>query len=146
MNTLDLIESLIAGLWLGSYLFTHTVVSPALASLPFSDAERVRLRSVIGRRYGSLAGPLLLTWLAVLLLQGLEPWTLLRLGLIVILALAVITHGYYVGRRMQALAEQEIVEERPATATSRAALQRLSARITPVSLVVSLLLAVLTLL
>lgn len=145
MNFLMVLEGLIAGLWLGSYLFTHLVVSPALKSLPLSDAERISIRSVVGRRYGRLAGPLLLVWLLVLLLQGFETLTLVRLGLLILLTVAVGVHGYYVGSRMQALADREMLEQGSVT-KERAALQRLSARITPISLVVSALLAILTLL
>lgn len=86
MSFLNVLEELIAGVWLGAYLFTTLVVSPALKSLPTSDGERIRTRSTIGRRYGKLAGPLLLIWLLVLLLQGFEPWTLTRLVLLIVLA------------------------------------------------------------
>lgn len=146
MNPLHVLEGLIAGVWLGAYLFTTFVVSPALKSLPFTAAERIRTRSTIGRRYGKLAGPLLLIWLVVLLLQNTSAWTLARLALLVVLAVAVGVHGYLIGSRMQALAEREVSEEETTVAQDRTALQRLSARITPVSLVASLLLAVLALL
>lgn len=145
MNLLSVLEGLVAGVWLGAYLFTTFVVSPALKSLPLSDAERIRTRSTIGKRYGKLAGPLLFVWLVVLLLQGFELWTLARLALLVVLTGAVGVHGYLIGSRMQALAEREVIGE-ATVARDRTALQRLSARITPVSLVASLLLAVLALL
>lgn len=64
MSLLNVLEGLIAGVWLGAYLFTTLVVSPALKSLPLGDAERIRTRSTIGRRYGKLAGSLLLVWLS----------------------------------------------------------------------------------
>ena len=102
-------------------------------------------RSTIGRRYGKLAGPLLLVWLVVLLLQGLSPSTLVRLALLVLLAAAVGVHGYLIGSRMQALAEREVGGE-ATVAQDRTTLRRLSARITPISLSASLLLAVLALL
>lgn len=145
MSLLHVLEGLIAGVWLGAYLFTTFVVSPALKSLPVSEAERIRTRSTIGRRYGKLAGPLLLAWFVVLLLQGFEPGTLVRLSLLAGLAGAVGVHGYLIGSRMQALAEREVIGETTVT-RDRTTLQRLSARITPVSLVASLLLAVLALL
>lgn len=145
MSPLNVLEGPIAGTWLGSYLFTTFVVSPALKSLLFTDAERIRIRSTIGRRYGTLAGPLLLVWLVVILLQGFAVWTPARLALLALLAGAVGAHGYLVGSPMQALAEREVVGE-AAVARDRAALQRLSARITPVSLVTSLLWAVFALL
>ncbi len=37
--SLNVLEGLIAGIWLGGYLFTTFVVSPALKSLPLGDAE-----------------------------------------------------------------------------------------------------------
>ena len=110
-----------------------------------ASGRSFRTRSAIGRRYGGLAGPLLLVWLVVLLLQGFEAWTLVRLALLVLLAGAVGVHGYLIGSRMQALAEREVAGE-AAAARGRAALQRLSARVTPVSLALSLFLAVLALL
>jgi len=142
--SLNVLEGLIAGVWLGGYLFTTFVVSPALESLPLGDAERIRARSAIGRRYGKLAGPLLLVWLAVLLSQGFETWTLARLGLLIVLAAVVGLHGYLIGSRMQALAERKTAGA--TVAQDLTTLRQLSARITPVALVVSLLLAVLTLL
>lgn len=60
MSPLNVLEGLIAGVWLGRYLFTTFVVSPTLEPLPLGDAERICTRSRIGRRYGTLAGPLLL--------------------------------------------------------------------------------------
>lgn len=72
-------------------------------------------------------------------------WTLARLALLVLLAGAVGTHGYLIGSRLQALAEREVGGD-AAVARDRAALQRLSARVTPVSLIASLLLAVFALL
>ncbi len=145
MNLLNALEGLLAGVWLGGYLFTTFVVSPALKSLPLGHAERVRTRSAIGRRYGKLAAPLLLVWLLVLLLQGFGTWTLVRLGLLALLTVAVGAHGYLIGSRMQTLAEREVMGE-AAASRDRAALQRLSAHVTPVSLAASLLLAVLALL
>jgi len=145
MTVLSVLEGLIAGVWLGGYLFTTFIVSPALKSLVLDEAERVRVRSSIGRRYGKLAGPLLLVWLVVLALQGFSSWTLMRLGLLALLIVAVGVHGYLIGSRMQRLAEHEGLEYEPANSKAteeRRKLQRLSARITPVSLLASLLLAV----
>ena len=146
MSTLNTLEGLVAGMWLGAYLFTTFIVSPALKSLPFTDAERIRVRATIGRRYGKLTGPLLLIWLALLLRQGMSTWTLVRLVLLLVLAVTVGAHGYFIGSRMQALAEREGGEATVTVAQNHAALQRVSSRITPISLVTSLLLAMLTLL
>jgi uncharacterized membrane protein len=42
---------ILAGAWLGGVVFTTTVVSPALKSMGWDEAERARVRSVIGRQY-----------------------------------------------------------------------------------------------
>jgi len=41
----------LAGVWLGGVIFTTAVVSPALKAIKWSEAERVRVRSAIGRQY-----------------------------------------------------------------------------------------------
>ncbi len=94
-----------------------------------------------------MTGPLLLVWLA-LLLQGFSTWTLVRLLLLLVLTVTVGAHGYLIGSRQPALAEREVGEAAGKTTTiqNRAALQRFSSRITPISLVTSLLLVALTLL
>jgi uncharacterized membrane protein len=138
-------EILLAGIWIGSYLFTTFIVSPALNSLPISAAERITVRSAIGRRYGRLSVPLLLIWLVLLLWQGPAGWTLVRLLLLILLTAIIALHGYIFGSRMQLLAAREQAGEDSAV-QERARLQKLSARITPLSLVLSVLLGVLTLL
>lgn len=145
MTLLAALEALLACTWLGGYLFTQFVVTPALASLDVSDAERVRLRSTIGRRYGRLAAPFFVVWLAVLLAHGaalgfpLASW--LRLGVVAVLALVTSLHGVVLGRRLQALAEREAGGGGASVARTRERLQRRSAQVTPVSLAVSLVLA-----
>ena len=39
---------ILAGAWLGGIIFTTTVVSPALKSVGWDEAEQARVRSVIG--------------------------------------------------------------------------------------------------
>jgi uncharacterized membrane protein len=139
------LEILLAGIWVGSYLFTTLIVTPGLRSLPLGEARRVTIRSAIGRRYGRLAGLLVLAWILLLLLQGLSGWVLVRFVLLLILAGIVSLHAYIYGSRLQRLAAREHAGE-AAAATERARLQRLSARVTPLSLVLSVLLGALTLL
>ena len=81
-----------------------------------------------------------------LLLQGFLTWSLVRLVLLLVLTVTVGAHDYLVGSRMQALAEREGGQATVTVAQNRAVLQQVSSRITPISLVTSLLLAVLTLL
>jgi uncharacterized membrane protein len=40
---------ILAGAWLGGVVFTTTVVSPALKSMGWDEAEQARVTSVIGR-------------------------------------------------------------------------------------------------
>ncbi len=44
-------HELLAGVWLGGVAFTTAVVSPALKAMRWSEAERVGVRSAIGRQY-----------------------------------------------------------------------------------------------
>jgi uncharacterized membrane protein len=45
---------ILAGAWLGGIIFTNTVVSPALKSMGWDEAEQARVRSVIGRQYAKV--------------------------------------------------------------------------------------------
>lgn len=139
------LEILLAGIWVGSYLFTTLIVSPGLASLPLEQAKRVTIRSTIGRLYGRYAVLLLVIWLVLLILQGLSGWTLVRFVLLLALTGLIGLHGYVFGSRMQLVAAREVAGEATA-ALERVRLQRLSARVTPVSLALSLLLGAATLL
>lgn len=137
-------ETLLAGIWLGSYLFTTFIVSPGLNSLAISQAERVSIRSAFGRRYGLLSLPLLLIWFVLLFLQTMTGWVLVRLVLLVLLTVTVALHGYLFGSRLQRLAREEAAGS-DAAARERSQLQRLSGRITPLALILSVVLAALTL-
>ena len=144
MNALFVLEGLIAGMWLGAYLFTTLVVSPALKQLPLTDAERIRTRSAIGRRYGKLAMPLLLLWLLVLLLQDFATDIALRLTLLLALIVLSGLHAYVLGARMQQLADAEVATGETRT-EERSSLARQSAYLTFTGLGLSLALAVLAL-
>lgn len=150
MTLFAALEAFLACVWLGGYLFTHFVVTPALASLNVTGAERVRLRSVIGRRYGRLAAPYVAVWLGVVgahgIAAGFDAGLLIRLALIVVLALVAGVHGAVLGRRLQALAEREAGGGGSHVVRAREAVQRRSARLTPVSLAASGLVAVWSLL
>lgn len=149
MTWLRLLEALFAGVWLGSYLFTTFVVSPGLKAAIADEGMRARVRSAIGRRYGMLSLPLLLAWLVVMLLQGLNGWGVVRLLLLLLLIAAILTHGYVFGSRMQRLSELEPEADAAALAQlqlSRQQLRRGSYYVTLAALTLSLLLALLALL
>ena len=71
MNSiLHIIHVLAAGIWLGGLVFTTVVVSPAFKRMKWSPAERVAVRSEVGRQYSKVARANLL----VLLLAALDDW------------------------------------------------------------------------
>lgn len=111
MTAAAIVEVAAACVWLGTYLFTNFVVSPGLSTAVADPAERTAIRSVIGRRYGALAAPLLAVWLAAILVQGMSAWTVARALTLVLLAMAVGWHGYLLGGRMRALAREELQAE-----------------------------------
>ncbi len=53
-ETVHVVHVMLAGVWLGGVVFTTTVVSPALKAMKWSEAERVGVRSAIGRQYARI--------------------------------------------------------------------------------------------
>ncbi len=140
-----------AGMWLGSVVFAMAVVSPALKAMKWSEAERVSVRSVIGRRYAKVGSANLLLLLAFALLDGLTAgfgaafyaeYTLLAalFGLVVV-------HGAHFGRKLAKLADAERRARSPDEAASlagrRRALQRVSSKVSWLDLAISVAVAVL---
>ena len=62
---------ILAGAWLGGIVFTTTVVSPALKSMGWDEAERARVRSVIGRQYAKVGSANLVLLMVLLYWRGL---------------------------------------------------------------------------
>jgi uncharacterized membrane protein len=100
---------ILAGAWLGGVVFTTTVVSPALKSIGWDEAERARVRSVIGRQYAKVGTANLVLLLALALLEGalsgFGPALYSEYALLVVLFGLVASHGAYFGRRLVELAE-----------------------------------------
>ena len=135
----------LAGVWLGGLVFTTFVVSPALKAMKWPEAERVAVRSAIGRQYarvGSVNLGLLLLF-AVLdgVFGGFGTDLYAEYALLVVLFGLVAAHGAYFGRRLAKLAEAEreagSAEEARSFAEMRSSLQRVSSRVSWVSLLVS---------
>jgi uncharacterized membrane protein len=136
---------ILAGAWLGGVVFTTTVVSPALKSMGWEEAERARVRSVIGRQYAKVGTANLVLLLVFALLEG----TLARFGpalysefaLLAVLFGLVASHGAYFGRRLVELAEARREagdsEKAQRLALRRRRLQRLSFGISMLSILVS---------
>ncbi|GBF06463.1 hypothetical protein DAERI_090049 [Deinococcus aerius] len=61
---------LLVGVWVGMYLFTTSVVSPAFTELFPDAATRTANRRLVGRYYARVNGPLTLLLLATVLALG----------------------------------------------------------------------------
>lgn len=139
------VHAVLAGVWLGGVVFTTFVVSPALKAMKWEEAERVQVRSRIGKQYAKL-GSVNLALLAVFavldgLVAGFGSAFYAEYGLLVILVGLVASHGAYFGRRLRGLAEAEQravrKEEARALAGRRRELQKLSLWVSRVDLLVS---------
>jgi uncharacterized membrane protein len=136
---------ILAGAWLGGVVFTTTVVSPALKSMGWDEAERARVRSVIGHQYAKVGTANLVLLLVFALLEG----TLSGFGvalyseyaLLAVLFGLVASHGAYFGRRLVELAEARkaagLSEKARTLALRRRRLQRLSFGISMLNILLS---------
>jgi uncharacterized membrane protein len=139
------VHVLLAGVWLGGVVFTTVVVSPALKAMPWSEAERVVVRSVIGKQYAKVATANLvaLALFAALdgAVRGFGSFLYAEYALIAVLFGLAASHGAYFGRRMRQLAEAEKSAERPEDANTfagkRRSLRKVSFRISMLDIVVS---------
>jgi uncharacterized membrane protein len=135
----------LAGLWLGGLVFTTLVVSPALKAMKWSEAERVAVRSAIGRQYVRVGSMNLMLLALFALLDGalgdFGPALYAEYALILLLFGLVAAHGAYFGRRLAKLARAEREAENEEVARSfaerRRSLQEVSSRVSWVSLLVS---------
>ena len=152
MNTvIHTLHVVSAGMWLGGVVFTIAVVSPALKAIKLSEAERVGVRSVIGRRYAKVGGANLLLLLVLALLDGLTAGFgaafYAEYALLGALFSLVVVHGTYFGRKLATLAEAERRAQSPNEAASladrRRALQRVSSKVSWLDLAISVGVAVL---
>lgn len=142
---------ILAGVWLGGVLFTTLVVSPALEAMKWSEAKRVGVRSVIGKRYarvGSVNLVLLLVFAAFDgLAGGFGAFLYAESALLLAVFGLVTAHGVYFGRRLARLVEAERrtrgAEEARAFVEKRRSLQRLSLRVSWLNVLTSVAVAVL---
>lgn len=146
----QVLHAVLAGVWLGGLVFTTFVVSPALKAMKWSEAERVTVRSAIGRHYSRLATAnlsLLLLFAALDgVLGGFGAALYAELTLVVVVFALSASHGAYFGQRLRRLAEAEREargEEAGALARERRGLQRLSVRVSALNLSLSAVVAVL---
>lgn len=145
------VHAVLAGMWLGGVAFTTLVVSPALKEMKWSVAERMSVRSVIGRHYARVGtvNLVLLAGFAVLdgVLGGMGVVLYVEYALIFVLFGLTAAHGAYFGRRLRELAaaEREAWDEAEARerAGRRRSLQRVSFGVSMANLAVSAAVAVL---
>jgi uncharacterized membrane protein len=142
---------LLAGSWLGGVIFTTVIVSPALKMMEWGEAERVKVRSIIGRRYAQVGGMNLALLLVFAFLEGLTAGFgaifYAEYALLLVLFGLVAAHGAYFGRKLVSLAEAERMVESLETAASlaeqRRALQRVSGKVSMLDIAVSVVIMVL---
>ena len=145
------VHVMLAGVWLGGVVFTTSVVSPAMKAMKWSEAERVGVRSAIGRQYARVgsANLVLLLLFAVLdgALGGFGTLFYAEYSLLLLLFGLVVAHGAYFGRRLARLAgaEREAGTDEAAKsfAEQRRSLQRLSLRVSQLNLLVSVVVMIL---
>ncbi|MDR0358662.1 MAG: hypothetical protein LBJ87_04240 [bacterium] len=148
------VHAVLAGIWLGSLMFTTLVVSPALNRMEWGDRERVLVRARIGRQFLWLANPVLLLLALFLVLDGVASplptgrlvRLLVELGLVALVAGLAGSHGFFFGTRLRDLAAQEAQApsgQGPRFAAARRRLQRVSFGVSVLDLVASLAVAVL---
>lgn len=130
---------------MGGVVFTTVVVSPALKAMPWSEAERVAVRAVIGKQYAKVATVNLaaLAVFAVLdgVVRGFGSLLYAEYAFIVVLFGLAASHGAYFGRRMKRLADAEMNAENPeaarAFAGKRRSLQKVSFRVSMLDIALS---------
>ncbi len=136
---------ILAGTWLGGVVFTTTVVSPALKSMGWDEAEQARVRSVTGHQYAKVGTANLVLLLVFALLEGvLSGFGAALYSEFVLLAVIfglVASHGAYFGRRLVELAEARKEagdsEKAQLLALRRRRLQRLSYGISMLNILIS---------
>jgi uncharacterized membrane protein len=142
---------ILAGVWLGGVVFTTTVVSPALKSMGWDEAEQARVRSVIGRQYAKVGTANLVLLLVFALLEGalsgFGPALYSEYALLAVLFGLVASHGAYFGRRLVELAkarkEAEGSDKARVLALRRRRLQRFSIGISMLNVLISVVVVIL---
>jgi uncharacterized membrane protein len=135
----------LAGVWLGGLVFTTAVVSPAFGAMKWSEAERVAVRSAVGKRYARVGSVnlVLLALFAVLdgAFGGLGVTFYAEYVLILFVFGLAAAHGAYFGRRLAELAKAEreagSKQEGGTFAERRRSLQRVSLRVSYLNLLAS---------
>jgi uncharacterized membrane protein len=129
----------------GGLVFTAAVVTPAFGTMKWSEAERVAVRSAVGKRYARVGSVnlVLLVLFAVLdgVFAGFGVTFYVEYALLLLIFGLAGVHGAYFGRRLAELAKAEreagSQEEGGTFAGRRRSLQRVSVRVSYLNLLVS---------
>ena len=140
-----MLHVILAGAWLGGVVFTTAVVSPALKSMGWDEAEQARVRSVIGRQYAKVGAANLVLLLVLALvdgaLSGFGTALYSEYALLAVIFGLVASHGAYFGRRLVELAEARKLagdsDKAHMLALRRKGLQRLSFGISMLNVLIS---------
>jgi uncharacterized membrane protein len=137
MNSTEVIVHIVhvlaAGIWLGGLVFTTIVVSPAFKAMPWTPAERIAVRSAVGRQYTKVANPdlilLVIFAIADTALRG-SMTRAIEIFLAIIVAILAVLHGLVFAPRLGAAARENRHDD-------RAKLLRLSMGISMLNLLLS---------
>lgn len=132
--TIHIIHVLAAGIWLGGLVFTTAVVSPAFKAMSWTPAERLAVRSAVGRKYSKVANVNLLILLIAAVIDAiLRHWntvSIIEIVLVVIVFALAVLHGEVFAPRLAAAARERRQDD-------RAKLLRLSISISMLNLLLS---------
>lgn len=137
---IHIIHVLAAGIWLGGLVFTAIVVSPAFKAMSWTPAERMAVRSAVGRQYSKVANiNLLILLVAAIADVALHQWmpiAIVEIALVFIVCALAILHGAVFAPRLSAAAREQRHDD-------RAKLLRLSIGISMLNLLLSFVVMVL---
>jgi uncharacterized membrane protein len=139
---------LAAVFWVGGQLFLILIVMPVLGQ-QLAESERVRVASLVGRRFAALSGAALGLLLITGPLNAAEhgvSWSILRdttwgrvliakVCMVVVMLALTGVHGAYFGRRLEELGRAATSD--PTAAERRRALQQQSYRVSMVNLLLN---------
>lgn len=144
MNSIEVIVHIVhllaAGIWLGGLVFTTIVVSPAFKAMSWTPAERMTVRSAVGRQYTKVANVnlilLLIFAIADAAFRGCSMVRGIEIVLVIVILILAMLHGLVFAPRLTAAAQEGRHDD-------RAKLLRLSIGISMLNLLLSFVVMVL---
>lgn len=113
---IHIIHLLAAGIWLGGLVFTTVVVSPAFKAMSWSPAERMAVRSAVGRQYAKVThvnlAILLIAAVVDVALRGWGAAQGVEIALVVVVFILAELHGKVFAPRLAAAAREQRHDDR----------------------------------